>query len=248
MNNYCSIIIFAFACAWGFPKQAPAQDPATAETKTSIQLQGIVTSRKKYSFTVKQGDTEYTVKPANGAPIGLKMNKPWFDWGNNQVVVDAVPIRLTAANGDSLKRVALRLPAEKLFLISRLGDAAKMKRTMSAEVKRINFYLITPEDPGPHFPTDEQPYISGELSIKDNSPALKIKDDVLPLKLGFRYATMNGFSIAQLEPDKTQVFLSGTWHDGDDKIIATRILFQPIAAAQTVTARPRGRVQPVAKQ
>lgn len=210
----------------------------------------MVTGRKKYSFTVLQRGTEYTVRLANRAPIGLKMNKPWFDWENEQVVVDAIvfPTDSNGLNASPPKRVAIKFPAKKLFLLSRLGDAARMKETMSAEVKRLNFYLVTPEDPGQHFPTAEQPYLSGTLSVKDNKVRVEVNEQVLPILLGFRYATMNGFSISQLEPNKTQVSLSGVWADGETEILATSILFEPVVDARTVTSKPIGRVQPVAKQ
>ena len=236
MKNFYSIFgIAVIVCALGQPTQINAQsisstDSTVESVKKSIQLQGLVTGRKKYSFTVKQNETEYTVRLGTGAPIGLKMNRPWFDWDNDQVVVDAInyPSDATAEAANSLKRVAMQFPSKKLFLISRLGDAARMKEIMSTEVKRINFYLLTPIDPGQHFPTADQPYLSGALSVDEKNVRLDVNEKMLPVKLGFRNATMNGFSITELEPNKTQVFLSGIWIDGgkrnpgEQHIVSTR--------------------------
>ena len=254
-NFYIIVGIVIGICVAGIANPSFAQTPSTI-TKTvaiapkPIQIQGMVTGRKKYSFTVKHGTTEYQVKLADGAPVGLKMNKPWFDWDNEQVVVDAMnftsgsnPIAATPA-----KRVAVKLPAKQLFLISRLGDPAKMKETMSADVKRLNFYLVTPEDPGEHLPTAKEPFISGALSVKDKKTQVEIDGQTMPVMLGFRYATMNGFSINHLEPNKTQVFLTGVWSDGESEILATRILFEPVVGPQTVGSNAVGGVQPVAKQ
>jgi hypothetical protein len=242
-------------CVLGLTTQTHAQAPSTANPKIEtapkpIRIQGLVTGRKKYSFTVKQDKTEYTVKLSAGAPVGLKMNKPWFDWNNDQVVVDAMSFSTGSdpASANPNKRVALKLPAKKLYLISRLGDAARMKETMAAEVKRLNFYLVTPNDPGQHFPTAEEPYLSGALSVNDNRVRVDVNEQMLPVILGFRYATMNGFSIVHLEPNKTQVFLSGVWADGQREIQATSVLFQPVIVAQAATSRPIGDAQGVAKQ
>jgi hypothetical protein len=178
------------------------------------------------------------------------MNKPWFDWDNERVVVDAMsfPAGPNAEAANPRKRVALKLPAKNLFLISRMGDAAKMKKTMSAEVKRLNFYLVTPIDPGQHFPTADKPYLSGALSVDDDKVYVKVDEHVLPVKLGFRYATMNGFSIAELEPNKTQVFLSGIWEDGENEIQANSILFQPVVVALAPNAGPVDPTESVGKQ
>ena len=212
------------------PSQIRAQSPANAtlSVPTEVRIEGLVTDRKKYSFKVKQGEKEYDVRLASGAPIGLKMNKPWYDWKNKQVVVDEVSFP-GEPESRANKRVAVKLPAAKLFLISRFSDVDQMTQVMAANVKRLNFYLITPEDQGQHQPTKESPYISGALTIQKNQQVrLILNDQSIPVRLGFRYATMNGFSIMQLDPNKTQVFIAGTLGANENEIVATRVLFQPV--------------------
>ena len=204
---------------------------ANAKNKTAtveVNIDGLVTGLKKYSMTIQSGDKTYTVKLANGAPIGMRMNQPWFDWKNNRVVVDALRYP-NDPNAKSAKRVAMKLPAEKLFLISRFTDVEHMTKIMATNVKRINYYLITPEDLGAHLPTAAEPYISGELVIQKNGqPRLQIEEQLMPIRLGFKTATMNGFSITALKPEKTQVFLSAVEGPNENELIATRILFQPV--------------------
>ena len=212
-----------------------AQSVASAKPAmaSEILIEGLVTERKKYSFTVNQNGTNYKVKLASRAPIALKMNRPWYDWRNEQVVVDAVSYPEDSESGSN-KRVGIKLPAEKLYLISRFSDADQMAQIMSANVKRLNFYLITPEDQGQHWPTRDRPYISGSLSIKKNQQVrLSLADQSLPIRLGFRNATMNGFSIVQLEPNKTQVFIAGLPGGGENEILATRVLFQPVRVIES---------------
>jgi hypothetical protein len=214
-----------------------AQTSATSASSTTvttpanqpqpIRVEGIVVDQKKYSIKVKSGDKEYSVSLANGAAIGLKMNKPWYDWKNDQVVVDAVPF--PAASDDvAKKRVPIKFPAKDLYLISRFADRATLNDVMSKNVKRLNFYLVTPEDQGQHMPTEKEPYISGKLNVDKKDLKLKVDDSSLLIRLGFRFATMNGFSINELKPQTTQVFLSGVEGKNPGEIVASRILFQPI--------------------
>lgn len=222
-------------CASTLPKGSCAQEPTNLESETTreVRIEGLVTERKKYSFKIRQGATEYDVKLSSGAPIGLKMNKPWYDWKNDQVVVDSV-VFPNNAQSKSNKRVAVKLPPGPLFLISRFSDSKHMTQIMSANVKRLNFYLITPENQGQHLPTQERPYIAGSLRIQKNQQVrLEIAEQSLPVRLGFRYATMNGFSIMQLEPNKTQVFIAGVPGSNENEILASRVLFQPVEMVES---------------
>ncbi len=237
MKALTLILTFAlFVCDCNEFSQLHGQGQTGATTQHSqpkpIQLEGLVTDCKKYSFTITRGKKQYTIKIADNAPIGLKMNKPWFDWENKQVVVDALKydsesdtIDLKSKSG---KRKAIKLPSDALFLISRFGDKSKIKQFKTAKKKRLNFYLITPEDPGRNFPSEEKPFLAGPMNVNNNVVEIDANGDPTPVLLGFRYATMNGFSIAQMEPNKTQVFLTGIVADNESEIIATRILFQPV--------------------
>lgn len=200
----------------------------TAISKTAseaIRIEGMVIERKKYSIRVRQGEQVFDVKLTDGVAIALKMNRPWYDWKNQRVVVDAVDKNVALAD---LKRVGVPLPAQKLFLISRLGNAKTMQATMVKEIKRLNFYLVTPEDTGHHHPTEDEPFLAGELFVENDQPYLIVNDEKLSVTLGFRFATMNGFSINQLKPNQTQVFLTGTRGKNEHEILTSRILFQPV--------------------
>lgn len=205
---------------WAQAKTAMSQTATEA-----IRIEGVVTNRKKYSIRVKEGDQEFDVKLTDGVAIALKMNRPWYDWKNQRVVVDAVDKNVALAD---LKRVGVPLPAQKLFLISRLGNAKTMQATMAQEIKRLNFYLVTPEDTEHHQPTEDEPFLAGELFVENDQPYVIVNDKKLSVMLGFRFATMNGFSVNQLKPDQTQVFLTGTREKNEHEILTSRILFQPV--------------------
>jgi hypothetical protein len=222
---------------------AQTQEAASATVPEAIRIEGLVIQRKKYSIRVKQDEQEFDVKLTDGVAIALKMNRPWYDWQNQQVVVDAIEDNVPPAD---LKRVGIPLPAKKLFLISRLGNAKTMQATMANKVKRLNFYLITPEDTGHHQPTEDEPFLSGELTVENNNPHVVVNDKKLPIMLGFRFATMNGFSINQLKPNQTQVFLTGTRGKNDGEILTSRILFQPVQKKQNEQASITGQAIKIA--
>ncbi|MEM9942446.1 MAG: hypothetical protein AAF939_12845 [Planctomycetota bacterium] len=197
----------------------------------SVQLNGLVIEQKKYSLKIRTDDGEFQVKLANGAPIALKMNKPWFDWDNRQVVVDEMKLEDSSAPTGS--RIAVDLPATDLFVVARFKNERQIDEIMSSNVKRVNYYLITPDIQETHRPTAAKPYLSGPLSIgKTDQPVeMKLGGEMLKIRLGFRFATMNGFSLAHLRPNATQVLLTGTRNAEANEVIAQRILFQPVSVS-----------------
>ena len=223
-----TVLFFTLLTCWTVQEsrlQAQTKPTVTKSSPEAIRIEGIVTERKKYSIRVRQDDQEFDVKLTDDVAIALKMNRPWYDWDNQQVVVDAIDENVAQTD---LKRVGVPLPAKQLFLISRLGNAQTMRSTMAEEVKRLNFYLVTPEDTGQHKPTEDEPFLSGKLSVENKQPHLIVNDEKIQVMLGFRFATMNGFSVNQLKPNQTQVFLTGTRGKNEFEIVTSRILFQPI--------------------
>jgi hypothetical protein len=241
--HYALLFVLAIACSLNAQRNSThAQSTATAQTDvaqpaSNVQLKGLITDRKKYSITVNQNGIDYLVRLPNRTPVGLKMNKPWFDWENQQVVVDTMALGVERdfknSQAKPAKRTAIELPAKNLHVISRLGSERLVKKFQDSDIKRLNFYLVSPDDLGQHSPTAEEPYLSGPLKIKDDQAHVEVDGQNLPVTFGIRYATMNGFSITDLKPHTTEVFLSGTWDDGKNEIVATRILFQPVLDTRT---------------
>lgn len=196
-------------------------------------LSGLVTETNKYSFKVIQDGKEYLIRVAANTAVGLKMNKPWFDWKNGQVVVDSLLIsEAESRSATQPPRIVYKLPAKRLFLISKLRDKGHVKHFMASSPKRISNYLVTPENIGDHLPTSTQRYVSGSLVVdKNQQVSLQVQSKSMPVKLGFRSATMNGFSIAEFQAGKTQVSLAGLVNT-DGSIAATSIVFEPVHLAQ----------------
>ena len=203
-------------------------NPATEKRiPKTVTLSAVVIDRKKYSFTIDVKGKPVQVKLAAGAPVALRMVKPWYDWDNDRVVVDA--LLPNDSSSSEPPRIPYTLPAKQLYVISRFQDKDHMRRIMSKDPQWLSFYLVTPNDPGAHFPTSEKPYIAGKLRTTgtDKPASLIVKGMGSTVVLGLQDATMNGFSIANLEPFKTKVMLTGTLGE-DNSVTAERIVFNPI--------------------
>ena len=210
--------------------------PEQPETKTPVKLQftGLVTQQKKYSFDVKAVDREYQVQLAPGATVALRLNKPTYDFENRIVRVVRLEPGLDEqhpnASASEPARSSYPLP-EKLFVEAKFEHVYQMQRIMQAKVKRINNYVLLAKDPGAEMPTETSLQIRGQLLPADQATTtkLKVNDEEFPVMLGQRDATMQGFTIVDLHPRRTEVFVWGVMGD-DNVVIADRIEFQPIIA------------------
>ncbi|MEL7497813.1 MAG: hypothetical protein AAFN77_09400 [Planctomycetota bacterium] len=195
-----------------------------------FELKGTVVAKQKYSVTVATKEKEYRVRLGENASVALLMNKPFFDWKANRVYVEIPGSATQTSTSKKPERVGYAFPAEQLFLIAKFRNAAQMKRIMATKEKRINLYLISPTDLGNHEPTEDELYISGKLTVGKNDRAISLETDQQThrVRLGFRTATMNGFSIAELKPNKTRITLTGVKDEVTGDIIASRLAFEPI--------------------
>ncbi len=232
-----------FACNFGWVSYSEgqiSQDPVSAvvadsdrDSTAKLTLSGIVVDQNKYSFSISSSGQKFEVRLAPDAVVAMKMHKPWFDWDHQRVIVEPQPIDAGEIVDPDPKpvpsRVPVGLPGEKLFVIGQFNDESHMRYEMAQPRKRLNYYVITPTEVGSHFPSGEEPYISGKLMTQksDEPVSLLVSGMKTPIILGFQNATLNGFSISDLTPYRTQVKLSGTV--GPDKLIlADRVLFYPV--------------------
>lgn len=211
---------------------AQAQQSEAASEPASVQqitLKGVVIAQKKYSFRVESDGRFFDVKPRDDARIALLLNKPYFDWKARTVVVEAKP-KNGSVSPDKPARISFPIPTEPLYVIARFRSAAQLDKWKSTKDKRLNYYLISPEKIANHDPTEDERYIAGRLLPgKSNSTAtIETDEKKYRVKLGFRTATMNGFSIADLKPYKTKITLSGVKSETTNQVIASSIAFEPI--------------------
>ena len=208
----------------------PPEKTDVVATKV-ISIEGVVSEQKKYSFRVKSKNKEFVVKPTANAIFTLRMNKPIYDFPNHRVRVLKSISELDSEQLDPGKkpgRVAFDLP-QNLYVISRFDNPQQMERVMAQNVKRINNYLLASQHNGDVHPNQSQMLIGGQLSpgVETTVANLKIDDKVYSVMLGHRNASMTGFSIIDLKPSTTEVFVWGN-ADSEGNVLANRIEFRPI--------------------
>ncbi|MGB7328480.1 MAG: hypothetical protein WBD31_26625, partial [Rubripirellula sp.] len=213
-----------------------------AATPELISLKGIVTAQQKYSFTLTADGRDYKIKLAEDASVGLLMNRPYFDWKAERVFVEAVdPDAIPATEDESETerressagkgaRVGYVLPTKQFFLIAKFRNPTQMERVMTAKEIRLNLYLLSPVDLGRHEPNEDELYLAGKVATGKSGGLVTVETDseTYKVRLGFRTATMNGFSIADLKPGQTHVTLTGSVDRDSGTVIATSVGFQPI--------------------
>ncbi len=230
--------IFILMTVPGFGQVLTPPDKTESQQLTPIKIEGVVSDQKKYSFIVKSKDQRYVVKPTPNAVFTLRMNKPIFDFPNRQVRVLKSNSSLESEQAESKGtpgRVAFELP-ETLYVVSRFEHAQQMQRVMTSKVKRINNYLLTSQKMGDIHPSEDQLFIGGELSPGTEATVAKlvIADKTYSVMLGHRKASMTGFSIADMQPQDTEVYIWGQV-DADNSITAHRIEFRPIVSKANET-------------
>ena len=222
-------LLVAFASAGVGQVLTPPEKTEVVATK-AVSIEGVVSEQKKYSFRVKTGDKEFVVKPTANAIFTLRMNKPIYDFTNHRVRV-LKSISAFGSQLDSAKkpgRVTFDLP-QQLYVISRFDNPQQMERVMGQKVKRINNYLLASQHNGDVHPNESQMLIGGQLTPGGETTVanLKIEDKTYSVMLGHRNASMTGFSIIDLKPLATEVFVWGN-SDSEGNVLANRIEFRPI--------------------
>lgn len=235
-----SIILKLLICitAMTLPRQdfGAGTKPNLSATEV-VHFSGIVTKRRKYSVDVVMGTKNQTIRVKPTTQIVLRMIKPWFDWDNRRVIVDTTS---TNSEPKATGRYAIRLPEGDLHLFCRFANRSHAEFVMADPVKRINNYLISPQRFQDLIPTRKQPVLSGTLisEMTDGPVELKVNQTHLPIILGFRNASMEGFTISELVPGRVRVTVTGSVN-ARDEVVAKRIVFRPITlpGSDSINAR-----------
>ena len=181
-----------------------------------VRVNGLVIDRKKYSFTLQTLDRNYTVKIPNGTPVLMKLNKPNFDLMNRTI---SVVLMQSAADGNAANDEVLSWPlADPTYISSTFDDPGEMKRVLDQQTRKLERYIVSST------PFERTPLtFGGELaeSRTDNLFFLNDHGGIHSVKLGTRRGLLSGFTIMDLQPLQSSVWVQGAW-DGDT-VVASRI-------------------------
>ncbi len=192
-----------------------------APKSTPIEIDGVVTQRQKYSFAVKALDRNYQVFIPNGTPILLRLFRPAFDLKQNRLRLE-LPISAADGKAKNNKVLEYALP-NPLFVTAHFHSEERMAQFLSQEVKTVSNYTLSSSIPIAAEQTEWS--LAGELSRgdADNHFLLRVGGQQHSVQLGPRNGRLDGFTILDLKPNVTNVFVNGEF-DGD-RVIARRIEF-----------------------
>lgn len=197
-----------------------AQDASEADRGSElIMVDGLVLDRQKYSFTLQTPERQYKVSIPNGTPMLMKLTKPQFDLTNKTV---SVSLMLSSPDGIHENNQVLTWPLpDPLFVSSMFRNEQEMKDAMSGQVRTLDRYVVS-----------DRPVEVGDLSFggelsASRTPGQYFIDDnggVYSVKLGTRRGLLHGFTITDLKPMQTSVWVQGNMNG--DTLVASRIRFE----------------------
>ena len=222
MPRLLLLFVLLLACPhWLFPGclvRARAQSVASALVD-EVRINGLVIDRKKYSFTVQSLDRQYEVSLPNGIPLMMKLNHPTIDLQDRKL---SLTLMLSAPDGVAANDQILSwsLP-EPVYVYSEFADEQEKQEVLNQPVRTLDRFLLSPT------PLQRTPLtIGGELAA-GRSPGQWFLDDngaVYSIKLGTRRGLLTGFTIMDLKPLQTSVWVQGAMEG--DRVVASRVRFE----------------------
>lgn len=192
-----------------------------------FQLEGVVKVQNKYSIVVSSllGDIEVRLNPKT--QVVMKIQRANFDLRQKKLIVD---LPISAPDGDFLNNEKIEYPlSDELFIQASFPHKTAMKKAMAGPVKRLaNYRLSSQIIADENSDVDESLQLKGRLLAGDKPKSIQLvaDDQVFQVSLGNRDARWLGFSILDLVPYQTDVFISGV-REGDE-YFADEILFTPV--------------------
>ncbi|MDG2015114.1 MAG: hypothetical protein P8J33_16530 [Pirellulaceae bacterium] len=197
---------------------------ATPQLIDEVRVNGLVLGVRKYSFTLQSIDKIHNVQIPNGTPMLLKLNKPEFDLDKRTV---SFSLMLSAEDGEDANNevVIWKLP-EPTFVTTTFRNEAEKEKVLAQSVRFLDRFTISDR---PLERTDLS--FGGELK-KSPTPGqflLAENGGVYAIELGKRRGLLAGFSIMDLIPMQTSVWVQGSVEG--DSIVASRIRFEYLGDA-----------------
>ena len=202
------VILMAVLFLPGIPvRSAPAQNLDTDEE--SFFVDGIVKERKKYSFLIQGPERDYRVKLNSLTVVAARLVRPEVDWEKKTA---SVVIPASAPDGKSKNnlKTVFPLPARLYFRNSFENDAARKQAVSQSPVPLSNFSLrATPGKAG--WGDAEFPVMTGPLELAGDAGLFQttLEGKKVLLRPDLSVLRVEGFSITDLKPGQTEVFING---------------------------------------
>ncbi len=190
-------------------------------------IEGVVVEQRKYSIVVAQGDRDVVVNITPQTSVSLKIMRAKYDLQNRKIRIE-LPISAPDGVFENNEFTQYDLP-DPLFIKATFPHSTAMQKAMKANVKRlVTFELGVPTD---QVDPDDELSFTGQLKAgsEPDKMRLMIGSRAYEVVLGNRDARLLGFSILDLLPFRTDVFVQGEFEG--EELFADEILFMPVGDA-----------------
>ncbi len=199
---------------------------AVGQDSESFEFDGIVRQQLKYSIVVKTRHGDISVQLTEKTSVSLRLTRPIIDFERRQLILE-LPISAVSGVADQNERVEFDLPSP-LWLTARFDHETQRQTIMGSGIKRLARYDLHDGQTLTNSESSLDLEIHGELSHGNAPNQLQWIHDhhVDQVILGNRQARLLGFSILNLTPYETDVFVKGNLEDG--QYFADEIEFAPV--------------------
>lgn len=212
-----------------FDRDARSQDetpPAVLDIPkpANFYVEGIVRERKKYSFVIKGPDQDYNVRLSARTEILARLPGPNLDW-KKRTVGYVIPMSSPTGRSTDNQRVEFKIAARAFVRKKFKTDAERVTTTRREPFEILEPIISQSKSLTTSYGNNDSLELIGEIE-PTSTPGifeLAIESKKHRARLGNKLVRLDGFSIVDLLPVETEVFVNG-FRDGSD-IEATHIEF-----------------------
>lgn len=250
MNCYLAIIMTFVVSIGNLPCICRAQSETEGASPEEIEIpkrpnfvvDGLVQDRKKYSFTLRGPDRNYEVKLTNRTTVHARLIRPEFDWKTRTV---KVTIPMSALDGTPKNNDVVTYPLPKrLSIKTKFKSQTQQSEATRTEPFELKDISISGESVEPSLGNNSDFELRGELTVTKEPGVFRIEfgDVQKKARIDTSSLRLEGFSIRELVPFATEVYVEGVREGDSNNIEATNIDFISIGDPLTREARKRPRV------
>ena len=232
----CRIAIAAISILQILAGNLGAQQTVPNAIKETRYVDGLMTGKKKYSFTVIGSDQAHQIKIGPATVIAARILRPKFDWVKRSIT-GTIPA--SAPDGRTKNNLKVTYPlGERIYFRSRFSNAEALKNSLANNPVRIERPIISLIPIPTGIFDGEKPEWAGELQLDKVSGVVKTKlgDGERTLLLSAPTVLLEGLNILDLKPYETDVFVNADETEG--QLVAKRVEFAPRINLKNVFERP----------
>ena len=202
----------------------------------SIQVEGLLKEKKKYSFTVAGADKDYEFRLDSTTVVAARIFRPVFDW-TKLTVTGAIPASAKDGRFRNNLKVAYRL-ASPIYFRHRFDSFQRFEELVAKTPVPLDRPELSKVPLLPRSPDNDKPVWSGELKSTSNEGVFEVQlgqSDKL-IQPNWSTLVLEGFSLLDIKPYASDLFVDAKQVDG--KWIAKRIEFSPRQNLQEIFAAP----------